>query len=99
MSTPEDTTRDEVLRNMLVSTFTGRVEHTAQSLRDLADRIEAEGKRINRIPTRGTTSAAALASTITHSIVWGLANASPDGIVSAAAEFDFHMAREGGDRG
>jgi hypothetical protein len=74
--------------------FGGRVAFTASRLREIADEIERVAQRISRVPSAGTTSASSLASDLMHTLMWGLANASPDGIVKAAAEYDFHMAQE-----
>lgn len=82
------------LKAMLAETFTRRVEASAQGLRDLADDIERRARSIETVPRPGATSAAAVAGDIIHAVMWGLANAKTDGIVSAAAEYDFHMGRQ-----
>lgn len=81
----------KTLRDMLAEQFTKSVARTARDFRDLADQIEREAKQIDHVPSPGSTSGAAIAARIVHSITWGLANASPDQIVSSAAEFDFHL--------
>ena len=85
---------DRDLKSLLEDTFIARVQRSAEGLRVLADRIESEANRVKRVPTPGTPSASALAGNIMHSIMWGLANASTDAIVSAAAEYDFHLKKD-----
>lgn len=80
------------LRGLLADQFLSRVARTAAELRGIANSIETEAKNITRVPDGGATSGAAVAGRITHTLMWGLANAGLDGIVSSAAEYDFHMA-------
>lgn len=58
------------------------VAHTAQRLRDTADRMEREG----RVIPGGTFTGAA--RRVMHEFLWGIANANADGIVGAAEEAD-----------
>lgn len=82
------------LKGMLEKGFERRVASTVDRLRRLADELEAEAKRITSVPTPGTASATAVAANLVHSMMWGIANASLDGIVSAAEEYDRELAKE-----
>lgn len=88
---------ERTLKSMLAAGFVRSVSRTAADLRRIADDIERAAGRIDRVPSVGNTSAAALASNIVHTVMWGLANASVDNIVSAAAEYDTHSRQDGFD--
>jgi hypothetical protein len=85
-------TRD--LRAELLKLFDRRVESVAGGLEEVAATIRRQAGRAASIPTEGTPDVATLAASIVHSVMWGLANASVDGIVSAAAEVDRATAPE-----
>lgn len=80
---------EDDLRTELARAFTGRCEDTARELEALAAKIRSLGADIIEVPHFGTIrSAGSIACTITHSLMWGLANAGADRIVQAAIKFD-----------
>jgi len=85
---------ERTLKSMLADQFARRAAGTADHLRRLADEIEQAARNMERVPSIGCTSASAVAGDIVHKLMWGLANAHVDGVVSAAAEYDFHMNAE-----
>lgn len=74
--------------------FDGQVTSIATRLRRMADEIEREGQ-----PTRNFTNGSdrrpdyvQAASEVIHTVTWGVANLSLDGLVTTAA--DVHLARD-----
>ncbi len=78
--------------------YADAVRHTAQRLRHLADEVERVGLRQDSPGAYRATSGphSVTAQRVVHSVMWGLANASLDRVVRAAAEADY-AAREGDD--
>ncbi len=65
-----------------------RLNGTADGFQRLADQMRAAAASVPSLGSVGNVNAGNLAQRVIHDIVWGLANASPDAIVSAAAEYD-----------
>lgn len=82
------------IKQILMNNFLTNVHNTADDLRYLANKIENEAKVIEKSPSSHSVSASAVSASIIHSVMWGLANANVNGIVSAAAQFDQLILKE-----
>lgn len=81
----EDLTKDFLKR---------RIGATARRLRVLADELDAEAERVDRVPTRGTPCQVAIAADVQSKVLWGLANLNLPEIARDA--FDADEARREG---
>jgi hypothetical protein len=69
---------------MAASHFKNRIERVVANLRRMADAVEREGQRV----TDGPSAYANVASSIQHTVLWGLANLHLDALTNAAANAD-----------
>lgn len=91
MTTPEATT----VERMTTAMIQRRLTDITRRLRDMADEVERAQSRLNRVPAPGVPTYATVVSNVQHSVLWGLANLSIDGLTTLAAEAD--VAREKGE--
>lgn len=70
-----------------------RINATADRFRHVADKLAAMAESVPDIGQAGNADAGSLAQRAIHEIVWGIANASPDSIVSAATDYDRNVTR------
>lgn len=75
-------------REMFGKILAGRLSDVASRLRDLASEFEKYASDVADLGTVGNACATDMASRAVHSLAWGLANASMDGVVRAAADYD-----------
>jgi hypothetical protein len=66
----------------------------AASLRKLADDVEFQAKRLERVGTPGIPNAGTVASNVVHAVAWGTANANVSAVVTAAADYDAFRASQ-----
>lgn len=79
------------LRDWLASQFVSSSVRAAANLRAVADEIERRALWIEKVPSKGTDNAGAIAAQIISDVHSGIANAGLSGIVAAAARFDHEV--------
>lgn len=79
---------DDDLRDAMNERFTSECDAVASGLEALAKIVRTGGRNITHLPNPDRGSATSIAADLVHHVMWGLANAGVDRIVSAAAEFD-----------
>lgn len=65
-----------------------RIKATAAGYRAVADKLDAIAAEVPLLGAPGHVDASSLAQRAMHEVMWGAANASPDAIVTAAADYD-----------
>lgn len=65
-----------------------RISSSAAGYRAIAEKLEAIAAEVPLLGGRVQGGASALAQRAVHEVMWGAANASPDSIITAAAEYD-----------
>lgn len=63
-----------------------RISNSAAGYRAIAKKLDLLAAEVENLTTPGQASA--LAKRALHEVMWGAANASPDAIITAAADYD-----------
>lgn len=66
-----------------------RISNAAAGYRAIAEKLDQLATEVPRLTTPGQASA--LAQRALKEVMWGAANASPDAIITAAADYDRHV--------